>query len=230
MIASSLKMPPWTGYGGSTLGLLLAVSHHSAGAWWGVHVLGMDVQDASGAAKSVVPTAKIDGSDAELAQSRGTHDAGLDGDIEVRLAQDAGRVDGEDLRDGNELGVTRSVQRAVRVVHAATDNAAVMHEDAADGRLIGLQGQVGHLQRLAHEALVVGAVLLFAQALGLRLVGHELGVDIICRLPETGWRRKKPDGFARPIAVDGAGTARRVQLVRLLLLSCRRRRFALLGC
>lgn len=72
-------------------------------------MLVVDMEHASGAAKPVVPAAKVDGANGELPQGRGAHDARLNGDIEIGLAQDGRRVAGQDLRDCDEFRVSRAV-------------------------------------------------------------------------------------------------------------------------
>jgi hypothetical protein len=61
--------------------------------------------DTTGTAKAVVEAAKVDAADSKLAQSRGAHDAGLDGHVEVGGVQDGRVVAGHDLAEGDELGV-----------------------------------------------------------------------------------------------------------------------------
>lgn len=72
-------------------------------------MLVVDVENASSAAKSVVPAAKVDGADVELPEGRGAHDARLNGDIEIGLAQDGRRVAGQDLRDCDKFRVSCAV-------------------------------------------------------------------------------------------------------------------------
>lgn len=96
MIASSLKIPPWTGYGLSTLGLddVTESSLHRGT----IDLLRVDVQHATSTTKALVPAPKIYGSNPILPQHGSAHDAGLYRDIEVGLleradwkrAQDAG--------------------------------------------------------------------------------------------------------------------------------------------
>lgn len=149
-MASSLKMPPVTGYGLSTLGLALV---NQRAAWTRLgHLLRMHVQNAARAAESLVPAAKVDRSDAVLAKHGGAHDAWLDSDIEVRLTQDADGLLRQDAGNGNELGMSGAVERAVGLVHSSADDLAVLHEHTTDRRLItgqcklGLMHVIGQLQ------------------------------------------------------------------------------------
>lgn len=103
----------------------------------------MDVQHAASPAKALIPATEVDSSDAVLTQHRGTHDAGLDRDIEVCLAEDLDGVLGEDAGDGNELGVPGAVEGPVGLVHAAANDLAVFDEDAPDGRFIALECELG---------------------------------------------------------------------------------------
>ena len=65
MIASSRKIPPRTGYGGSTLGLISALwlvsSDHKVN-----YLLGMDREHSAGATKPFIGTAEKDGPDLVL--------------------------------------------------------------------------------------------------------------------------------------------------------------------
>lgn len=56
------------------------------------YVLRVNVQNTSGATKTLVPASEVDGSDAVLAQHGRAHDAWLNGDIEVCLVEDADGV------------------------------------------------------------------------------------------------------------------------------------------
>jgi len=69
----------------------------------------MNVQHTTGSAKSLIPAAKVDGSDAILAEHRGAHDAWLDGDIEICFIQGADGMLGQDTSDGDELGVSGTI-------------------------------------------------------------------------------------------------------------------------
>ncbi len=108
-----------------------------------VGALGVDVEHASRASKALVPASKVDGADAILAQHGSAHDAGLDGDIEIRVRQGADGLRRQDARQRDELGVARPVQRAIRLVGAASDDGAVPHKDTADRRLVALQRKLG---------------------------------------------------------------------------------------
>jgi len=112
--------------------------------------LGMDVQHTTSAAEALVPTPKIHSSDTILAQHGSTHDAWLDGDVEVRLLKGADGHRGQDAGQRDELGVSRAVERAVRLVHAAANDLAIFHKDAAHGRLVALQRKLS--LSLAHES------------------------------------------------------------------------------
>lgn len=118
-------------------------------------VLGVDIEDPSCSAKALVPASKIDGANAVLAQHRGAHDAGLDGDIEVRLVEDGDGVLGQDAGNGDKLGVPGAVEGAVCFVHAAANDVAVPDKDTADGSFVAFEGELGHSNGLAHEALMI---------------------------------------------------------------------------
>lgn len=106
-------------------------------------VLGVDIEDPSCSAKALVPASKIDGANAVLAQHRGAHDAGLDGDIEVRLVEDGDGVLGQDAGNGDKLGVPGAVEGAVCFVHAAANDVAVPDKDTADGSFVAFEGELG---------------------------------------------------------------------------------------
>jgi hypothetical protein len=90
-MASSLKMPPVTGYGLSILGLVAVSDVVCLETEWD-SLLGMDVQDTPSAAESLVPAAEVDGADTILTEHRGTHDARLDRDIEIGFVENLERV------------------------------------------------------------------------------------------------------------------------------------------
>lgn len=71
--------------------------------------VGVDAEDTAAAAEAVVEAAEVDGADAELAQGGGTHDAGLDGYVEVGFVEDRRGVREEDVLDGDEFSVTSSL-------------------------------------------------------------------------------------------------------------------------
>jgi hypothetical protein len=106
-------------------------------------LLGVNVQHTSGAAKALVPASEVDCSNAILAQHGSTHDAWLDGDIEICLVEDADGVLGQDASDGDKLGVSGTVQGPICLVHASSNDFAIFDEDTADGRLIALECQFG---------------------------------------------------------------------------------------
>lgn len=133
-MASSLKMPPWTGYGLSTLGLW-TYQHTLKGAHPST-VLVVDVQNTPSAAEALIPASKVDGTNAILAQHRGAHDAWFHRDIEVRLVQYGNGMLRQDARKSNELGVPRAIQGPVRLVHSSADDFAIFDEDTADGSLV----------------------------------------------------------------------------------------------
>lgn len=135
-MASSRKIPPWTGYGLSTLGLE-AVSLMSTSITLSQHnLLGVDVQNTSSAAEPLIPTSKVDSPNPILAQHRSAHDAWFDGNIKIRLFQDADGMLRKNTGQCNELGMPRSIQSPVRLVHSLADDFAIFDEDAADGRLV----------------------------------------------------------------------------------------------
>ena len=65
--------------------------------------------DSTASTKAVVEAAKVDGSDAELAQRRGTHDAWFHRNVQVGILQHRGRVLGENLAQGHKLCVASSL-------------------------------------------------------------------------------------------------------------------------
>ena len=50
--------------------------------------IGTESHDSTTSTKALVQTSKVDCSNAVLAESRGTHDAWLDGNVQISLAQD----------------------------------------------------------------------------------------------------------------------------------------------
>lgn len=105
----------------------------------------MHVQHAASAAESLVPAAEVDCSDAVLAEHGGTHDARLDGDIEVGLVEDADGVLGQNASNGDELGVSGTIEGAIGLVHSTADDFAVLHEDTTHRRLVTGQCKLGLL-------------------------------------------------------------------------------------
>ena len=105
----------------------------------------MHVQDTTSATESLIPAPKVDRSNAVLAQHGGAHDARLDGDIEVSLVKDADGVLGQDACNGDELGVSSTVESAVGFIHSSANDLAVLHEDTTDRSLIAGQGKFGLL-------------------------------------------------------------------------------------
>jgi hypothetical protein len=101
------------------------------------------VQHTASAAESLVPAAKVDCSNAVLAEHRGAHDARLDGDIEVGLVEDADGVLGQDASNGNEFGVSGAIEGAIGLVHSTPDDLAVLHENTTHRRLVTGQGKLG---------------------------------------------------------------------------------------
>lgn len=67
-----------------------------------IHV---DCHDTAGAAEAIIEAAKVDAANAELAESRSAHDAGLDGYVEVGRVQDGRVVARHNLAESDELGV-----------------------------------------------------------------------------------------------------------------------------
>lgn len=72
-----------------------------------------DTHDSTTATKAVIEAAKVDSADAELAQDRGAHDARLNSDIQVTLLKDLGLVFGEDLAQGDELGMASALDKSM---------------------------------------------------------------------------------------------------------------------
>lgn len=66
-------------------------------------LIGVDGHDSAAATEAVIQAAKVHGADAVLAESGSAHDARLDGDIKVRLLEDAGRVLRHDLGEGDKF-------------------------------------------------------------------------------------------------------------------------------
>lgn len=69
----------------------------------------MDAQHTPIPTETLVTAAEVDGADPVLAQGGSAHDAWFDGHVEVGLAEDAGGVVLEKLRDGKEFGVAGSL-------------------------------------------------------------------------------------------------------------------------
>jgi hypothetical protein len=72
-----------------------------------------DTHDTATATEAIVETAKVDGADAELTQDRGTHDAWLYGDVQVRLLEDRRWVFVQNLAEGHEFGVACSLETSM---------------------------------------------------------------------------------------------------------------------
>lgn len=102
-------------------------------------ILRVDIENPSRSSKSLIPASEVDSSDTVLAKHGRTHDAWLDGDIQVRLVEHTDGVLRQDAGDGNELGVPRAVQSAVRLVHASANDFAILHKDTADWCLVALE-------------------------------------------------------------------------------------------
>lgn len=139
-MASSRKMPPVTGYGLSMLGLELfsAMQRRRKER----NILGVDVEDTASATKALIPAAKVDSSDAVLAQHGGAHDTWLDSDIEVGLVENLDRMLRQDAGNGDELGVPGAIQGSIRLVHAAANDLAVLDKDTADRCFVALEGEL----------------------------------------------------------------------------------------
>jgi hypothetical protein len=63
----------------------------------------MDMEHAASASEALVVAPKIHSTNLVLSQHGSTHDARFDCDIEISLAQNAGRLRGEDFGNGHEL-------------------------------------------------------------------------------------------------------------------------------
>lgn len=72
-------------------------------------VVGMHRHHASAAAETVVEAPEVHRPDAVLPQRGGTHDARLNGDVQVGLLEDGLRMLGHDFRERDELGVARAL-------------------------------------------------------------------------------------------------------------------------
>lgn len=103
----------------------------------------MNVQDASCATKALVPAAKVDASNAILTQHGGTHDARLDGDIEVGLVEDIDGILGQDTSNSDKFSVPGTIEGSICLVHASTNDVAVLDKDTTDRCFIALQCKLG---------------------------------------------------------------------------------------
>jgi hypothetical protein len=103
----------------------------------------MNIQHAARASKPFVPATEIHRPDPVLPEHGCTHDAWLNGHIQVGLFEDGDRVFLEDAGESNELGVSGPVQRAVCFVATAADDGAVFYEDAAYWCLVAGEGVLG---------------------------------------------------------------------------------------
>jgi hypothetical protein len=72
-----------------------------------VHV---NSHDAASAAETIVEAAEVDAANTILAKSRGAHDAGLNGHVEIGGVQDGRVVTGHDLAESDELGVASALE------------------------------------------------------------------------------------------------------------------------
>ena len=70
----------------------------------------MNIQYAPSSAEFVIHAAKIDCPNTVLPQRRGAHDAGLHGDVEIRLGEDILRMGGKDSFQCNEFGMTGTLR------------------------------------------------------------------------------------------------------------------------
>ena len=114
-------------------------------------ILRVDGQHSSCSTKPLIPTAKVDGADAILAKHRRTHDARLDGHIEVRLFEDADGMLRQDTSNGHELGVSCTIQGTIGLVHAPADDLAILDKDTADGSLIACESQFSLDNRMSQQ-------------------------------------------------------------------------------
>lgn len=110
----------------------------------------MDFQNPSGPPKPIIPTSKIHGANAILPQCRSTHDAWLDRDIQIGVFENTNWMLFKNLGDGDELGVSSSVQTLVRLVHASPNDLTVVDEDTANGCFVMREGKFG-LQCISFE-------------------------------------------------------------------------------
>jgi hypothetical protein len=109
----------------------------------GRDLLGVDVQDAARSAKPLVPAAKVHGADSILPQHAGTHDARLDCDIEISFLEFADWSFGKDSCQGDEFGMSSTVQSTIRLIHATANDLAILDKDTAHGCLVTLERQFG---------------------------------------------------------------------------------------
>ena len=71
----------------------------------------MDPKDSAGTPKTVVETAEENTADAQLTERRGTHNAWLDGDVEISFLEDGRRIGTKDGLDSDELSMAGTLQR-----------------------------------------------------------------------------------------------------------------------
>lgn len=105
----------------------------------------MHVEHTTSTAESLIPAAKVDCSDAVLAEHGGAHDAWLNSDIEVGFVEDADGVLRQDASNGDELGVSGAIESAVGLVHSTSNDLTILHENTTHRRLVTGQCKLGLL-------------------------------------------------------------------------------------
>jgi hypothetical protein len=96
------------------------------------------------ATETIIEAAEVDSADTKLAKSRSTHDAGLDGHVEVRVVQDVGVVAGHDLGESDELGVAGALGFAMLVIIAMI----VYQDPTVSSRIANLSEPAGDVRTL----------------------------------------------------------------------------------
>jgi len=71
----------------------------------------VDPKDPTGTPETVVETAEENTADAQLTERRGTHNAWLNGDVQISFLEDGRRIGTKDGFNSNELSMAGTLQR-----------------------------------------------------------------------------------------------------------------------
>jgi hypothetical protein len=114
----------------------------------------IDGQNTSISSESIIATAVVDAANAILSQSRSTHDAGLNRDVEVSLLELGLWEFLAEFSNSEKFGVSSTIQRSIGVVHSTSNHLALVNENAGDWCFSFFEGLFGGIDGLEHESLV----------------------------------------------------------------------------